>query len=160
MLLNINAGNNTFHCFPVCRKWNSVTGWKGRDYIKGSRVNCSLSPWVGKYLALLLLHSLLYSMYRLGGLVHIVVLSWRSSPSCPCWPCFGSFCWAFRECGNGYFGWNWNKCFMKVPRLAVGIQARGTPTQHFIPTHVVDILCPEHQLFCSADLFLLSCTAC
>lgn len=33
----------------------TVSGWKGRDYTKGLGVNYSLSPWIGKYLIVLLM---------------------------------------------------------------------------------------------------------
>lgn len=78
MLLNINAGSNCFHCFPVCRESNSVTGWKGKDYIKCSGVNCSLSHWAGKYLTVLIVpvaHAPWFSsnqQYCLEGVISVI----------------------------------------------------------------------------------------
>lgn len=161
MLLNINAGNNSFPCFPVCRKWNSVAGWKGGDPIRARGELLTLS------LGWLVLNSSSASSHHLQHVPTWCFSSYQQSEGVlkelsqlSLLTMLCSFCWAIRECGNGCSEWNWDKCSKKVPWLSVSIQARASPTQPFFPTHVVGMLHLEHQLFWSADLFLWSCTAC
>lgn len=68
-------------------------------------MNCSYFPWVGKYLTVLLIVPIIYSMYMLGVLVHTSSGYLEGAlPVIPADHALVHFAEPSREHGNSYFG--------------------------------------------------------
>lgn len=70
VLLNVNAGSNSFPQLSCLQKMKLWCWLGGKGLYKGLGVNCSPSAWAGKYLMVLLIVPVIYSVYLLGVLVH------------------------------------------------------------------------------------------